>query len=190
MTLDKQKMSRLKDLRIRSNTVPHKADTQLTHPKRDHNPLVNYTSYRMRIATEAISELAALIYAKDLGISIVESRIINLIGSLGPMSTYQIAHYSHLDRVKVSRASQRLTAANFLKRRVNQKDRRLITLSLTAKGKKTFENILFLMADFENEILDVIGKDELDRLNKNFIKLEKHFSQLYDTEKSSSHTSD
>lgn len=96
--------------------------------------------------------------------TIAETRVINVLASKGPMSTYQIADQTGMDRAKVSRATQRLTASGRLTRAVNEQDKRLILLTLTDGGWTLYQGILEILNQFEGEIsaaIDTEGSAQL-----------------------------
>ncbi|WP_257008906.1 MarR family winged helix-turn-helix transcriptional regulator [Burkholderia sp. AU4i] len=123
-----------------------------------------FIPYRLLRITTRITAVASKRYADGLGITIAESRVVNVLASKGPMSTFQIADHTGMDRAKVSRATQRLTASGQLTRAVNENDKRLILLTLTDSGWTLYNGILEILEEFEHEIsgaLDAGGRRQL-----------------------------
>jgi DNA-binding MarR family transcriptional regulator len=63
-----------------------------------------------------------------------------------------------MDRVKVSRAAMRLETAGFVIKKTNPRDRRLLELSLTPKGRRLVERITPLALEYERRLLAPLRK--------------------------------
>ncbi|ABE30224.1 MarR family winged helix-turn-helix transcriptional regulator [Paraburkholderia xenovorans] len=137
--------------------------------------LEHFVPYRLLRITTRITAIASRRYAENLGITIPESRVINVLASKGPMSTFQIADNTGMDRAKVSRATQRLTASGRLTRAVNENDKRLILLTLTDSGWTLYQRLLEILEHFEREIADAIHTDGTEQLLKLIGKLDHAF---------------
>ncbi|EIF32997.1 transcriptional regulator [Burkholderia sp. Ch1-1] len=135
----------------------------------------HFVPYRLLRITTRITAIASRRYAEKLGVSIAESRVINVLASKGPMSTYQIADATGMDRAKVSRATQRLTASGQLTRTVNENDKRLILLTLTDRGRMLHQGILEILGQFEKEIVSAIDKEGSEQLLLLIGKLDRVF---------------
>ncbi len=134
-----------------------------------------FIPYRLLRLTTRITTVASRRYSEKLGITIAESRVINVLASKGPMSTYQIADETGMDRAKVSRATQRLTASEHLTRTVNGNDKRLILLTLTDNGWTLYHDLLEILGQFEQEISEAINAEENQQLLAIIAKLDRQF---------------
>jgi DNA-binding MarR family transcriptional regulator len=65
-----------------------------------------------------------------------------------------------MDKSKVSRAAARLAGHGFIENRVNEGDRRLVELSLTAKGRDLFNSIAPLARAYEGEFVAALTAAE------------------------------
>lgn len=156
--------------RPRSSKSP-KSSRTAAHPFN----IDRFVPYRLLRITTRITAIASRRYADTLGVSIAESRVINVLASKGPMSTYQIADATGMDRAKVSRATQRLTASGQLTRAVNENDKRLILLTLTENGWTLYEGILEILEQFEKEIAAAIDDEGSEQLLALVGKLDRFF---------------
>lgn len=138
-----------------------------------------FTTYRMHSTTKLISVMAERLYAERLGINIVESRVLNLVAVLGPVSTREVSAQSRMNRVQVSRASQSLVRLGLLDRIENQADRRLINLTLTPAGLLAHQEIVGLLNWFEQSVCDALGMEEVRTLRAGLNRLELHFHRLW-----------
>lgn len=134
----------------------------------------------MHSTTKLISTIAARLYKDRLGINIIESRVINLVAALGPMSTRELSKHSRMDRVTVSRASQSLVARGMLDRIANTEDRRLIRLSLTPAGLAAHHELVQLLNWFEESVCDALGMKKVETLRENLNQLEEYFLHIQD----------
>lgn len=129
--------------------------------------LRRYLPYQLLVATSAITQKTSGIYAEKLGITIAEARVITVVHSFGPVSTYEVADLTKMDKAKISRAIKQLTAVGILEREANASDKRLITLALTAKGEELRKRLVEIMQEIEQDVfarLTGAEKLELTRL--------------------------
>ncbi|MCK0125930.1 MarR family winged helix-turn-helix transcriptional regulator [Gelidibacter sp. F2691] len=67
-----------------------------------------------------------------------------------------------MDKPKVSRAASRLEAAGYVTKTVNPKDRRLIELSLTPKGRNMIEALAPIAEGYEAQISALLDGEDAD----------------------------
>ncbi|MBW9116438.1 winged helix-turn-helix transcriptional regulator [Rhizobium cauense] len=135
--------------------------------------LKRYLPYQLLVATSAITQKTSGIYAELLGITIAEARVITVVHSFGPVSTFEVAELTKMDKAKISRAIKQLTAVGVLHRDPNQEDKRLITLALTSKGEELRKRLVTVMQDIEAEAFASFTdgeKSELARLLRKIIE--------------------
>jgi DNA-binding MarR family transcriptional regulator len=114
-----------------------------------------------KLASRLSDELAA-VYQKRFGITIPEWRVIAHLTENTNVSIREIFIRVAMDKSKVSRAAARLELSGFVKKNVNNTDRRLIELQLTAKGRELFENIEPLALAYEREALSALSPQEAE----------------------------
>ncbi len=84
-----------------------------------------------------------------------------VLGSCKALSASQIVELSSLDKVSVSRAIKGLQAHGFLKRDIDNDDKRRAVLRLTAQGRKVFRRLVPLVK--AREALCLAGLTETER---------------------------
>jgi len=114
-----------------------------------------------KLAGRLSDELAA-VYQTRFGITIPEWRVIAHLSENRNVSIREIFVRVAMDKSKVSRAAARLELSGFVQKTVNNADRRLIELQLTAKGRKLFEKIEPLALAYEREALAALSPDEAE----------------------------
>jgi DNA-binding MarR family transcriptional regulator len=67
--------------------------------------------------------------------------VLNMLASVGPVTTVRLAEYIGIDRSGASRYADRLEAAGLIKRTTDPLDRRASLLSLTPKGTRVIDRL-------------------------------------------------
>lgn len=121
--------------------------------------LDGFVPYRLAVAATQLSKGLASQYRAKFGISIAEWRVLVNVGYSGQASVRDIEQRVSLDKSKVSRAASRLEAAGYLTKTVNETDRRLIKLDLTAEGATLLTEIVPIATAFQDRVADVLGAE-------------------------------
>jgi DNA-binding MarR family transcriptional regulator len=132
------------------------SDSTLTLPTFD---LARYTPYRVAIVAQLLSEALALRYREQFGISIPEWRVLVHLVHSGGTSVRDIEQKVVMEKSKVSRAAARLTSRGLIAKRPNMRDKRLLHLSLTEKGRQIMSDLLPIARSFQNDIEIKLGPD-------------------------------
>src|SRR3546814_3457578 len=85
------------------------------------------------VVANRISQMLERMYGEMFGISVVDWRIIAILGTHSPLSAKALAELTAMDQVSVSRAIDQLTNKKLVLRRVDTADRRRVALSLSKK---------------------------------------------------------
>lgn len=119
--------------------------------------LERFTPYRLAVVARKTSEGLARIYRSRFGISIPEWRVLVHLAHAGDVSVRDIEARVAMEKSKVSRAAKRLEAAGFIRKTVSFEDRRLVSMSLTEKGKMLMSELLPLAMAYQRELEDQLG---------------------------------
>lgn len=140
-----------------------------------HDPLVleDFLPYRLSILSNRVSNAIARIYQRKFGLSIPEWRLIAVVGRFGPMSANEAAERTEMDKVRVSRAVQRMLAAGLLERATDAQDRRRSILQLSPKGTAIRVEIAPFAHEIENQLLSPLGETDRADLDRVMRLLEK-----------------
>lgn len=146
----------------------------------EHFDLEHFLPYRLSVVSNTVSQGIAHIYQQDHDLTVIEWRIIAVLGRYPGLTASQIVDRTVMDKVSVSRAVNRLLERGLLKRSTDGSDRRYRNLELTERlGRKTFDSIVprarnyeqALLGDFsEREIRTLV--DLLERLQQSAIRLD------------------
>lgn len=136
------------------------AETQLTHFDLEH-----FLPYRLSVVSNTVSQGIAHIYQQDHDLTVIEWRIIAVLGRYPGLTASQIVERTVMDKVSVSRAVNRLLERGLLKRSTHGSDRRYRNLELTERqGRKTFESIVPRARNYEQALLHDLSEAEIQNL--------------------------
>ncbi|PRX35462.1 DNA-binding transcriptional regulator, MarR family [Meinhardsimonia xiamenensis] len=119
--------------------------------------LDDFLPYQLAVLAERTSREFSALYRERFGISIPEWRVVAHLSQAGTVSVREIHARVAMDKSKVSRAAARLEAAGYITKTVDPRDRRLVALSLTEKGRAMMEEIAPLAEAFQAEFLARLG---------------------------------
>ncbi|MBT5265561.1 MAG: winged helix-turn-helix transcriptional regulator [Rhodospirillaceae bacterium] len=134
--------------------------------------LEDFIPYRLSVLSNTVSRTIARLYSDQFDITILEWRVMAVIGSFGPMSANEICQNTEMDKVQVSRATTKLIESGRLARKEDETDRRRFVLSLTAGGRQTYDEIVPIAKRSERRLLDVLTSEETQRLSILLSKLQ------------------
>ena len=114
--------------------------------------LSRFLPYRMTVAAERLSSGLARRYRTEFGISVAEWRVLVHVADAGAVSVRDIHERVHLEKSKASRAASRLEAAGYLRKEVNEDDRRLVALTLTPEGRALMGRLLQIAIEYQSRL--------------------------------------
>jgi len=126
--------------------------------------LENFLPYRLNRIASVVSKEFRSIYGHHHDLTIPEWRILATLGQFEEMSAKEIGLHSSMHKTKVSRAVRALEERRWLQRRESDQDRREEILTLTALGRRTYNDIVPRAVAFEQRILTSLGSDAKDLL--------------------------
>ena len=138
-----------------------------------HFDLEHFLPYRLSVVSNTVSQGIAHIYQQDHALTVIEWRIIAVLGRYPGLTASQVVERTVMDKVSISRAVKRLLERGLLKRRTHGSDRRCRTLELTnTSGKKTFESIVPRARNYEQVLLAGFDADEIQTLERLLSRLQ------------------
>ena len=121
--------------------------------------LESFLPYRLNRIAAAVSQDFRSVYGPHHDLTIPEWRVLATLGQSEKISAKEIGRHSSMHKTKVSRAVRALEERRWLTRRESEEDRREEILSLTAQGRKVYNDIVPKALAFEKQILDRLGPD-------------------------------
>jgi DNA-binding MarR family transcriptional regulator len=116
--------------------------------------------YRFWIMVTQLQECLEEFYLARFGRPSNAWRILSVIGHYETTTPSDVAVHTHLDRDKVARVIDSLNKQGLINRRQNSRDRRRALLTLTAKGKRVYDEMESLRRRIEIEFLGVLKLEQ------------------------------
>ncbi len=145
---------------MRSNDAPK--------PRLD---LDRFLPYRLSILSNQVSDAIARQYSDRFGLTIPEWRAMAVLGGTPGLSAREVAERTAMDKVQVSRAIDSLVRARRVARVADAQDGRIQRLSLTAKGRAIYDEVVPLALHLEDIFLSALKPEERRALDGLLTKL-------------------
>lgn len=127
--------------------------------------LENFLPYRLSVLSNRISRAIAARYARAFSLTIPEWRVIAVLGRAPGLTAKEIADATEMDKVAVSRAVARLTAAKRIGARTDPEDARRQLLSLSEAGETLYARIAPIALESERKLLSALDAGERKHLD-------------------------
>lgn len=141
--------------------------------------LEEFLPYRLNVLAALASEALSRIYRERHGISVPEWRVLATLGQYGRLTARDIGAHSHMHKTKVSRAVADLEARRLVIRTVSREDRREAHLSLTAKGRRVYCDLVPEALAFGRVLEEGLSAGERRALDKAITTLTRRAADLH-----------
>lgn len=128
--------------------------------------LENFLPYRLAAVTDRVSRVFAAQFNAAFDLTIAEWRVLAAVAEHETLSPTRIGEYTSMDKVKVSRAAQGLTARGLLRQSLDPRDRRGRLLRLTRKGATAHAGMVPLAARIEETVFGGLNRSEIAALSR------------------------
>jgi DNA-binding MarR family transcriptional regulator len=129
-------------------------------------------SYRIHRLANALSRGAALRYRRDFDVSLMEWRILALLGGFAPMTLKELARQSGLDKSLASRAVAGLVERGLVLRETGAEDAREVALRLSPAGTRAYLGLMEGALERDAAFAAVLTDAERAMLDAVLVKLE------------------
>ena len=116
-----------------------------------------FLPYQLAVVASRVSKGFAERYRAEFGLTIPEWRVLAHMAQFDAVSVREIQARVDMDKSKVSRAAARLEATGLIEKRGDPKDRRLLDMRLTEKGRDLMARITPIAEAYQAELLARIG---------------------------------
>ena len=134
--------------------------------------LERYLPYRFLALSQKVSRYLQNMYETEFGLTQPAWRVMTVLGRFAPMRAKDVAELSGMEQVKITRAVARLAKAGFVSRRVDPKDRRQVSLALSARGEAAYQEIVPFALAMEDLLIETLSDKERGQLEAIVDKLE------------------
>lgn len=122
--------------------------------------LARFFPYRLAVLAERVSQAVSQVYADRFDLGRAEWRVLAALAVNHRMAAKDVAPYSTLDKMQVSRAVARLEKAGWVRREDDPDDGRSQLLVLTRSGRALFDKVRPLVTAREDYLLEVLDAEE------------------------------
>ena len=122
--------------------------------------LDRFMPYRLSVLTNRVSSAIARQYSARFELTIPEWRAMAVLGGTSGLSAREVAERTAMDKVQVSRAIESLMRARRVQREADASDGRVTRLSLTAKGRAIYDEVVPLALHLEELFLSALTPQE------------------------------
>lgn len=119
--------------------------------------LDNYLPYRLLVVTARVTQAYERRYERDFGISIPESRVLNVIGQHKVLNSTEICELTTMTKSRVSMAVNRLVAAGLLTREGDANDQRVARLAFSPEGEALYRRMVPVALEMESQLTASFG---------------------------------
>jgi DNA-binding MarR family transcriptional regulator len=137
------------------------------------------TTYRFSLILKRLVDCLAEMHQTKFGITINGWKVMSVVGRFAPLAAVEVGQFVSLEPDRVTRTVDVLVRQGIVARRQDKQDRRRISLSLTAKGKRIQEQIERVRYALEYEFLSVLDDTELETLYRILDKLEPQAKSIF-----------
>ena len=147
--------------------------------KNDNVPLNlnTFFPYQFSVLAQQVTEFIAQIYER-FGLTKMEWRVLATIGYHGEISAKDICTFTHLDKMQVSRAINKLIKSELLIQQISSQDRRKNVLNLTGKGDELYQEIIPLVKAQEQRLFEGLTNEECEQLKTLTVKLSSQLNMI------------
>jgi len=101
---------------------------------------------------------------REKGIAPHHLMILKLVRDAGPLAVSEIGGWHHIPRPQMTYLIERLVELGLVERRPDDKDRRVINVALTQKGRVTLEECMDLIKESARKRLSSLSDEDLRQL--------------------------
>ena len=135
--------------------------------------LEHFLPYRLSVLSNTVSSALAGAYARRFGLTIPQWRVVAVLARSPGLSAAGVAERTAMDKVAVSRAVTGLARSGRVRRVLAAKDRRRSVLTLTARGRAVYRQIVPLALAYERRLLGELSPAEQAQFDRLLGRLQK-----------------
>jgi DNA-binding MarR family transcriptional regulator len=126
--------------------------------------LDRYVPALITFIANKLSRGATVVYQKRFGVNVTEWRILSLLAIEPEISAARICHVIGFDKGPVSRTLAAMEGRGLVAIKADQDDARTYSISLTAKGYATHDQVIVVALERERRLLSCLNKPEREVL--------------------------
>lgn len=135
-------------------------------------PVQQFLTYRLSRVQAKLNAQASALLRRYAGLTLVQWRVIALIGAAGETRPSDLTRTATLDKGQLSRSLKQLVEDGYVASRTDESDHRAHLLKLTAKGREVFDSTLPKMRERQRRLRAELSEQDLAALHRAFDALE------------------
>jgi DNA-binding MarR family transcriptional regulator len=135
--------------------------------------------YRFWLLVTQVQRCLAAFYVAKFGRPANAWRIFSVIGERAEISPSEVGRLTQLERDKITRIVDRLVARQLMRRSQESSDKRRVSLSLTAKGRRVQRELETMRRTLEAEFLGALDPWERETLYRLLDKLQQRADLMF-----------
>jgi len=148
----------------------------LSLPGQDNFVLDDYPLYNLnRTSATYIGEMAKAL--KQIGMDQTGWRILGILGDHNPSTVTDIARRSVIKMPTLTRMLDRMEKGGLVKRKLWAKDKRIVHIHITAKGRKGLSEAVLVGGNIYERAFDGVSQQQIKQLMKTLIKVRENLSR-------------
>ena len=132
------------------------------------------------VVSNRVSRMLERMYGESFGISVVDWRVIAILGTHSPLSAKALAQLTAMDQVSVSRAIESLTTKKLVVRRTDVTDRRRVALRLSKNGVAIYNQVTPLLYAAEEALISRLTAEDAATIRRVMDVLVEASGELFD----------
>ncbi len=140
--------------------------------------LDRFFPYTLAVIAEAFSRQLTAVYGAEFGLSREEWRLLYLLDGAEKIDSLELSRKTTLDKVQVTRASQRLEQKGLITRKTSEADRRLRVFEMTNEGAALFAQVSPKVQTRAAAILGILSATEREALETGLTALGRAVDQF------------
>ncbi len=167
---------------LRDGPRIHTRTRHMSDPERPRRTikLEDFIPYQLSVTAGTLSVAISDLFERKYRIQIPEWRILMTLAEYGPLSAFEVADKSSMDRARVSRAQRRMTDLGLVVINIDEMDRRRTILELTPAGWEIVETIVPDADHTGDWLLAALSEEEQAQLKSLLNKLLRRTQELQD----------
>lgn len=110
-------------------------------------------------------------FSSELNLSDSEYNFIKALINCKDLESSSIAEKMNISLSRVSRIIEKMVKHGYIKRTINESDRRGIKLEITAKGEQLKQTVIAFRMSCEKRITEALEKEEVEALKRNLLTI-------------------
>ena len=155
-------------------------ESRLPQPAGIRFALEERSIYRFWLLVTEVQRCLAAYYVAKFGRPANAWRIFSVIGDRTEISPSEVARLTKLERDKITRIVDQLVARDLMRRNQKHSDKRRVSLSLTAKGKRVHRDLENMRQAIESEFIGALDPWERETLYRLLDKLQQRAIVMFD----------